>query len=328
VPPEARDSEQRRMMQGKGNANIYTTLANHVPMADAWTPFANYTFNGSKAPPRYREMAILRTAWLCQAPYDWSQHAAIAQRNGLTEAEVMRVAEGPAAAGWTDLDRRVLTAVDELRYDGAPSAQSWAALKSALGEQPAMDVVMTAAQYEMGSMILNSAGVQLDANLRYRLPTQAATPRPAGRPARALNGPPAVQALAPDPTLTQGLATLDRGMEQALTTRQRAILMLRTDYLLHADSEWTRRTAAARVAGLSPADIARIKRGPAVPGWSPRDRALLQAADDLRREAFITDPTWAELMNHFDRRAALEILYVVGDASLNAHASGSFAAGG
>jgi len=316
------------MMQGKGSANIYTTLANHVPMADAWTPFANYTFNGSKAPPRSREMAILRTAWLCQAPYDWSQHAAIAQRYGLTEAEVMRVAEGPAAPGWTDLDRRVLTAVDELRYDGAPSARSWAALKSALGEQPAMDVVMTAAQYEMGSMILNSAGVQLDANLRYRLPANPTPPRTAGRPARAINGPPAVEALAPDPALAQGLATLDRGMKQALTPRQRAILALRTDYLLHADSEWTRRAATAGAAGLSPAEIARIKRGPSAPGWSAADRALLQAADDLRREAFITDAAWAALAPHFDRRAALEILYVVGDASLNARASGSFPVGG
>jgi hypothetical protein len=54
---------------------------------------------------------------------------------------------------------------------------------------------------------------------------------------------------------------------------------------------------------------------------------LLQAADDLRREAFITDGAWAALTAHFDRRATLEILYVVGDASLDARASGSFPAG-
>jgi alkylhydroperoxidase family enzyme len=104
--------------------------------------------------------------------------------------------------------------------------------------------------------------------------------------------------------------------------------MLRTDYLLHADGEWTRRIAAARAAGLSASEIERIKRGPLAPGWSPSDRALLQAADDLRREAFITDAAWAALTPHFDRRAALEILYVVGDAGLDARASGSFPAGG
>jgi alkylhydroperoxidase family enzyme len=329
VPPEARDAEQRRMMQGKGNANIYTTLANHVPLADAWTPFANYTFNGSKTPPRYREMAILRMGWLCQAHYEWSQHALIAQRNGLTEAEVMRVAQGPAAPGWTDIERRLLTAVDELRYDGAPSAQTWAVLKSALGEQPAMDALMTAAQYEMTSMMLNSAGVQLDPNLRDRLPANLPPPRPAARPQRAINGPPAEQALAPDQALAQGLVMLDHGLAQSgLTARQRAILALRTDYLLHADSEWTRNAVAARAAGLSPAEIERIKRGSSAHGWAPADHALLLAADDLRREAFITDPTWAALTRHFDRRAALAILYVVGDASLNARASGSFPGGG
>ncbi len=325
VPPEERDAAQQKMMQGKGNANIYTTLARHPQLADAWTPLSNYLFNASSLTPRYREMIILRTSWLCWAQYDWGQHSGISQRNGLNEADVARVAQGPTADGWTDLERQVLKAADEVRYNGAALPETWRALKTALGEKAATEAVMTAAQYQMTSMLLNSAGVQPDANVRYRLPASLAAPAPASRPARGVAGRPPGEALAVSPAVAQGLATLDQGLAQAgLSARARAILALRTDWLSHADAEWSRRLGEAKGAGLSSEEISRIARGPSAKGWSEPEQALLLAADDLRREAFVTDATWTMLARHYDKRTLMEILYAVGDATLAAVASDSF----
>ena len=54
--------------------------------------------------------------------------------------------------------------------------------------------------------------------------------------------------------------------------------------------------------GLSDAEIARIKTGPDAPGWSPSDRALLTATDELTADAFISDATWAALGDYSEKQ--------------------------
>jgi 4-carboxymuconolactone decarboxylase len=68
----------------------------------------------------------------------------------------------------------------------------------------------------------------------------------------------------------------------------------------------------ARRAGLTDAEIARIKVGADAPGWSEADAALLRAADDLHREQFITEPVWAELARHFGERQRMDMVFTVG----------------
>ena len=51
---------------------------------------------------------------------------------------------------------------------------------------------------------------------------------------------------------------------------------------------------------------------------------MLRAADELRREAFISDATWAELSKTYDVQRMLEIIYTVGGYSMTAVALNSF----
>src|SRR5690606_13311915 len=48
-----------------------------------------------------------------------------------------------------------------------------------------MDAMFTAAQYQLVSMVLNSVGIQLDPELNFRLPVDAALPPLASRPTAA-----------------------------------------------------------------------------------------------------------------------------------------------
>jgi alkylhydroperoxidase family enzyme len=66
-------------------------------------------------PPRYRQLAILRTGWLLQAPYEWGEHVKHSKHVGITSDEIESVIDGPDATGWTSVERAILLAADELR---------------------------------------------------------------------------------------------------------------------------------------------------------------------------------------------------------------------
>jgi len=64
---------------------------------------------------RDRKLAILRTGWLCQAPYEFGEHFNQSLRAGLTVEEIDRiVTAGSQAPEWNDHERAILRAVEEL----------------------------------------------------------------------------------------------------------------------------------------------------------------------------------------------------------------------
>ena len=130
--------------------NIFRTLANHPDLARRWMVFANHILGKSTLPAREREIAILRI---------------FARREGITDDEIRLVQSGPEAAGWSDADRAILRATDDLHRDAHISDPVWAALCKHLSEQQRMDLVFTVGQYNMVSMALNSFGVQPDPDL-------------------------------------------------------------------------------------------------------------------------------------------------------------------
>ena len=101
---------------------------------------------------------MLRMGWLCQSEYEFAQHARIATGDavGMTPEEIRRIAEGPDAPGWTEFERTLLIMVDELRYDAMISDQVWSDLRAEYSEAQMMEALLTAAQYQLVSMALNS----------------------------------------------------------------------------------------------------------------------------------------------------------------------------
>ena len=145
--------------------NIFRTLA-HAPKAlTAFLGWGNYILSKRNAlSPRDRELVILRTGFNCRAGYEWTQHKRIGLDCGLSAEEIERIKSGPDADGWTDLDRAMLRATDELTSDHFVTDATWAAL-APLGDKGRMDLVLTVGQYTQVSMILNSFGVQVEQGL-------------------------------------------------------------------------------------------------------------------------------------------------------------------
>lgn len=142
--------------------NIFRTLA-HAPKAlTAFLAWGNYILSRHNAlSERDRELVILRTGYNCRSGYEWTQHKRIGLDCGLTADEIARIKAGPDAAGWSDLDRAMLRATDELTSDHFVTDATWAAL-APLGDKGRMDLVMTVGQYTQVSMMLNSFGIQVE----------------------------------------------------------------------------------------------------------------------------------------------------------------------
>ncbi len=165
IPPlalEEIDAETRERLGSGPVLNIFRTLAHHPKLFKRWLVFGAHVLGRSTLPARERELVILRVGWKCRSEYEWGQHVLIGRDAGLSDDEIERIAEGPEAAGWSETDRLLLRASDELVDDAFVSDPTWKALSERFGEQQLMDLVFTVGQYNLVSMALNTFGVQLD----------------------------------------------------------------------------------------------------------------------------------------------------------------------
>jgi 4-carboxymuconolactone decarboxylase len=164
--PSEEVPEEVRKYAGSGPnrpvLNIYRTVARHPGLAKRWLVFGSHVLGKSTLDARTRELLILRTGWLCQSEYEWGQHSRIGKAAGLTDDEIKRIAKGPDAPGWSDFDRTLLQAADELHEDSFISDATWRALSARYGDQELLDLIFAVGQYTLVSMALNSLGVQLE----------------------------------------------------------------------------------------------------------------------------------------------------------------------
>lgn len=116
----------------------------------------------AKLPLRDRKLAILRTGWLCAAPYEFGEHVAQSRRAGFTAEEVERVTQGSAAPGWTDHERAVLRAVEELHADAMVSDETWDRLAQSLDEAQLVELLVVVGQFVATAYFQNSLRLRLE----------------------------------------------------------------------------------------------------------------------------------------------------------------------
>jgi alkylhydroperoxidase family enzyme len=142
--------------------NIYTTVARHPGLMRRWLPFGGKLLYKGKLSDRSRELAVLRTAWLCQAPYEWAQHVLVAHSIGMTSAEIQAVISGPSDSSWNELEAAIIRSVDELHSSASITDETWATLSDRFDEQLLIELIMLVGHYHSVSYLLNSLGVPLD----------------------------------------------------------------------------------------------------------------------------------------------------------------------
>lgn len=157
-------------------------------------------------------------------------------------------------------------------------------------------------------------------------PPEARHPLPERRDDRpkALN---ALGTLARYPALTRAFHTFNGHVQFAttLSPRQRELLVLRVATLRRCDYEWAQHAVLAGDAGLTDEEIDRVARGPSAPGWSPLERTMLSAVDELVAQAVVSDRTWGALATELEERQLMDLVFTVGAYEVLAMAFRSFA---
>src|SRR6185312_13800339 len=65
-------------------------------------------------------------------------------------------------------------------------------------------------------------------------------------------------------------------------------------------------------AGLSDAEIERVRLGAGAPGWSARQALLLRAVDELHDDDRIGDALWAQLAREYGETELIELCLLAG----------------
>ena len=105
-------------------------------------------------PRRDHEILALRTAHNCRSEFEWTEHTAFAHRSGLTDDEIDAIASG-ADPGWSDRERLLLAAADELHAETAISRATWTALAPLCTTAELVEAIYVVGQYTMLSMVAN-----------------------------------------------------------------------------------------------------------------------------------------------------------------------------
>ena len=132
------------------------TLMCHPDLYDRVAGLSVQLLGSGTMIPRDRELIVLRATWLCQAPYAWGEHVRMAKREGISSDVIERVVIGSTAAGWSDYERALLVAVEEL-HDGAMISDStWAVLSGYLSSQQMFELIVLVGQFSMVAYFQNS----------------------------------------------------------------------------------------------------------------------------------------------------------------------------
>jgi AhpD family alkylhydroperoxidase len=151
------------LVGGTAPPNLFLTLGRHRRLFRGWLRFAGRLMPGGTLPRRETELVILRVAHLRGCAYEFDHHVRLGRRAGVDRDDVVRIVEGPDAAGWSERERSILAVVDALHHDGDVDDDRWSAMRTHLDEREAIELCLLAGHYEMLATTINALRIQPDA---------------------------------------------------------------------------------------------------------------------------------------------------------------------
>jgi AhpD family alkylhydroperoxidase len=141
---------------------ILRTLAHDEPLLAPFLGWAAALAGRGALARRDSELLALRAAHLCRSAYEWAHHVEYARAAGVSDEEIARVAAGPGAPAWSDRDRGLLRAADELHATQSWSDATWRGLRALFADAELVEIPLVVGHYTMLSMLANATGVPLE----------------------------------------------------------------------------------------------------------------------------------------------------------------------
>ena len=142
---------------------ILATMLRHPTLTEKLMGLSIHLYTQSTLSPRDRELLVLRTEWLCQTPFEWSEHVAISKAVGVSSDEIERITDGSTAPGWNEDDRALIRAAEELHATAMISDEVWAILAKRLNEQQLFELTVVVGYYTLVAYFENALRLRLRA---------------------------------------------------------------------------------------------------------------------------------------------------------------------
>jgi alkylhydroperoxidase family enzyme len=146
---------------------------NHNPPGDRVRGQINMLVNNRMSlDPPHRELLLIRIGILTRSEYEYAAHLRVGLRVGLTESDIDDILAGPEAAA-DPVKSALIRATDELFEDDIMSAPTWNTLAGTMSDGQMLDVLFAVGGYRSNSILISTAGVQLDDNMAdFRFPPE------------------------------------------------------------------------------------------------------------------------------------------------------------
>lgn len=140
---------------------IVRTMLRHTGLFAIQLEISRQLIAHGALPARDRELVILRIGWLCGAPYEWGEHVHIGKTSGLRAEEIERITQGSQAPGWSEHERALLRAAEELHTRALISDETWATLAATYDERQLIELPIVIGQYQTVAYYQNSLRLSL-----------------------------------------------------------------------------------------------------------------------------------------------------------------------
>jgi alkylhydroperoxidase family enzyme len=130
---------------------------------DVLQAMRSYSYRASPVDPKLRELALVRTGYVRQSQFVFSQHCKAARREGVDEAKIAAVPCWTVSELFTPAERAVLAYVDGLMLEGGRvHDQVFAALKRAMGDAEILALTYLVNMYGMHATSCRALRMEYD----------------------------------------------------------------------------------------------------------------------------------------------------------------------
>jgi alkylhydroperoxidase family enzyme len=161
--PELQPLVQRIVAERGSVLHLYQMLLHSPPLAEGWLFYLTRIRQQLGLAGDLRELVIMQIAHLNGAPYEAAQHAPIALREGLSQAQLDALPGwAPQAALFTPVQQAALRLADTMTRDIQVGPEPIAELRALLGERGTVELAGVIAAYNMVSRFLQALHIHAD----------------------------------------------------------------------------------------------------------------------------------------------------------------------
>lgn len=154
--PEAKPLVDRIIAERGSVLHLYQMLLHSPPVAAGWLNYLTSIRQLSTLPGDLREMVIMRIAMVNRAPYEADQHAPIALKEGMSQAQLDGLANWEQSDQFDARERAVLAYTDAMTRNIQVPEEVFDAARALLDDRLMVELTATVAAYNMVSRFLEA----------------------------------------------------------------------------------------------------------------------------------------------------------------------------